>query len=116
MMLDFIEEMDTAEKDAHEKSRCEVDTHYVFITAYANAWRKVVGPNREHREALVDDMTKDERAAYEKAKDDSKLAFQHIQNVRQKLSALQSASRTVAEEAAFSRTGPNLEQEVESFR
>lgn len=115
MMMDFIQDMDEAEKNALAKAKAEAEQHYVFITAYANAWREVQGPNREYREAIVDDVTKEERMKYEVAKDESKVAFQHIQNVRQKLSALQSASRTVAEEAAFSRTGPNLEGEVESF-
>lgn len=114
LMMDFINEMDEAEKSAMLAANAEAREHRTFIEAYADAYRSVSGPNREYRQALVDDVTKDIRFNYESAKDASKLAFQHIQNVRQKLSALQSAARTVTEEAAFSRTGPNLESEVRS--
>ena len=115
MMLDFIRDMDEAEVKARDAYKMERDYQRDYTEAYAAAWRKVEGPNREYREAIVDDEVRGIRYELDRAKAESKLAHQRQLNVRQALSALQSAARTVGEEAAFSRTGPNLESEVRSF-
>ena len=115
MMMDYIQEMDRAEQNARQAYEMERGAEFAYTTALAAAWKDAVGSNREQRTAWVDDQVKDLKFEYEKHKSEAKLAYHRQLNVRQALSALQSMSRTVGEEAAFSRTGPNLESEVRNF-
>lgn len=108
MMLDASAKIDEAQKELERALHVEVTQHRVFIRAKAGAWREVKGPNREYREAMVDDITQNERYDYENAVADSKAAQEAVRNERQKLSALQSAANSVKEEAALARVGPDL--------
>lgn len=109
MMMQFITELGEAQNAYDKAVHIEVDLHREFITEQAAAWREVQGPNREYREAMVDDATKDRRHQYESAQADTKVAYQRVLSKRQALSALQSAARSVTEEMGFSRTAPNVE-------
>lgn len=110
MMLEFIKDLQIAENVFEDKIHEEVRQHRSFIEAYAASYREVKGPNREYRNAVVDDETREERFVYESAVADAKVAYQRLLNKRHSLSALQSAARSVTEEAAFSRTSPLMDE------
>lgn len=106
MMLTASNDIDTCQKALEKALHAEARAHRHLIRAEARAWREVQGPNREHRQAMVNEQVQEERYTYEVCVAESKVALEGVRNERQKLSALQSAANSIKEEAALARTGP----------
>lgn len=105
-MLAHITELDACEKDLEVALTTEYHTKVNLQRATAIAYRTIEGSNREYRKAMVDEAVIKEWEKAEEATVEAKLAYQRMLNKRQALSALQSAARSVTEEAALARVGP----------
>lgn len=108
MMLDQFERIDNAQKRLEVALKMEAGFNNILIKARANAWREVQGPNREYREALVDEASAEQLVQYQDAQNEARVSLEAVRNERQKLSALQSAANSIREEAALARVGPDM--------
>ena len=106
MMLTYIGDLDVRQKQLENALHAEADARRTYTKARAVAWKEVKGPNREVREAIVDDETCDERHNLDMAVGEAKAAMEAVRNARQSLSGVQSVSNSVKEEAQFTRTAP----------
>lgn len=101
-----ITKLETAMSELSRALRKEPDIHQKLIRAEAQAWRTVEGRSREEREAYVDDQCAEQIRDYEIAQAHSKLMLKEVESLRQALSALQSAAKSVEAEAMHYRTAP----------
>lgn len=104
--LQAINDLDEAQARLEDALHLEVRCNGELIRALAKAWKSVQGPNREYRQALVEDQCVIQITEYESAKADSKMLMEKVRNKRQTLSAYQSAMNSIKEEAGHSRFGP----------
>ena len=105
--LQAIEDLDEAQANLERALHEEVRFSGELVKARAKAYKNVTGPNREYREAMVDEACLLQATAYEAAKADSKIFMEKVRNKRQTLSAYQSAMNSIKEEAAHGRMGPS---------
>lgn len=106
--LAAIASMDESQAALEKALHAEVRAGAELTRAKAGAYRKVVGRNREEREAYVDEMVVEQATTYEEAKADSRAFMEKVRNKRQSLSAYQSAMNSIREEATHSRVGPDM--------
>lgn len=110
MMMNRAKALDEAQKELAESLRQEADAEHAYRLGKAKGW-VMVSPemNVAQREAWVNGETADLRHTRDIAVGRSKAWMEQVRNVRQQLSALQSAANSLKEEAAFSRVGPGLD-------
>jgi hypothetical protein len=102
--------LDRALQVLRDASRAHANSEHTYRKERAQAWLATAdgGFRVAEREAHVDGMTADTRRDRDLAAGLEKAALEAIRARRQQLSALQSLMAGWREEAAFTRTGPDL--------
>lgn len=85
------------------------DAEHAYRIQKAAAWSQAPDGTVPEREAWVNQRTADERRTRDKAEATRVAALEALRSRRTQLSALQTVANAYREDAAFSRTGPQLE-------
>lgn len=108
MMMVRAATLDEAQKDFEACLQQEAYHEREYRKAKMQFWVEAPVSNVSEREAWVNGKSAEHRFLRDLAQGKSKAALEKIRNVRQQLSALQSAANAIKEEAAYERVGPPI--------
>lgn len=112
MMLRAIQDLDEAQNLLEVALHNEARKDKEYRDDKHMGWQRAEGRSVDERVAHVDFLCGESRLRRDLAVAESKSLLERVRNKRQSLSALQSAANSIKEEAAHSRVGPDLMQEV----